>query len=100
MQLPAVLLSLHSIQFAAILGDLSHKSDVYLSRQSFQVDATCLFSNCNQAHYFLTRTPELLPPGYYNNHSIGTFFEFFYYSNLTFRLDYLAALPALTCVCV
>lgn len=97
MQLPLLDVTLHSIQFAAILGDLSHKQDVYLREQNFLSTTTCAFSNCNQAHYLLTTTPELVPAGNWNNHSIGTFFEYFYYSNLTFRLQYLAS--PLQCVC-
>nr|QYF50215.1 MAG: hypothetical protein 1 [Xinjiang sediment deltaflexi-like virus 2] len=89
--------SLHTLQFAAILGDLQHKQDLYLREQNFLPSTTCAFSNCNQAHYFLTSTPSLLPPGNWNNYSIGTFFEFHYYSNLTFRLDYLRT--SLLCVC-
>lgn len=98
MQLPLVLTSLAAIQFPAILGDLSHKTDVYLQRRAFTSNVTCLFANCEQAHYYLLYAPDLLPPGNYNNHSIGTFFEYQYYSNLTFRFDYLARLPFLSCV--
>jgi hypothetical protein len=97
MQLPLLDITLHSIQFAAILGDLQHKQDVYVREQNWLPTTTCAFSNCNQAHYFLTRTPDLLPDGNWSNHSVGTFFEFFYYSNLTFRLSYLSS--PLLCVC-
>lgn len=99
MQLPIAGLSLHSIQFAAILGDLSHKTEVYLARQSYSTYTTCLFANCEQAGYLLSSSFQL-PPGSYNNHSLGTFFVFFHYSNLTFRFDYLAQLPSLSCYCV
>nr|QYF50207.1 MAG: hypothetical protein [Sichuan deltaflexi-like virus 2] len=99
MQLPLLDLTLHSIQFAAILGDLTHKTDVYLSTQSFAPNVTCLFANCEQAGYLFNYHPTLIPPGNWNNHSIGTFFEFFYYSNLTFRLSYLNTLPSLDCHC-
>jgi hypothetical protein len=99
MQIPLLDLTLHSIQFAAILGDLSHKSDVYLSRQNFNITTTCLFANCEQAGYLLSSAKPLVPPGNWNNHSLGTFFEFFYYSNLTFRFDYLTALPSISCHC-
>lgn len=98
MQIPLLSLSLKSIQFAAILGDLTHKQDVYLSRQNFVPATTCLFSNCEQAFY-LQRFPSLIPPGDWNNHSLGTFFEFYYYSNLSFRLEYLQAVPYLICQC-
>jgi len=98
MQLPILLgLTLHQIQFPAILGDLSHKQDVYLSRQNFAAHTTCLFSNTEQAAYLLACCRSLVPPGNWNDHSLGTFFEFFYYSNLTFRFDYLLRLPALSC---
>lgn len=97
MQLPLLDISLHTIQFAAILGDLQHKSDIYIREQNWSSNITCAFSNCNQAHYFLTFTPDLLPSGNWNNHSVGTFFEFYYYSNLTFRLSYLAS--PLLCAC-
>lgn len=97
MQFAILDLTLHSIQFAAILGDLIHKSDVYLARQNFNTTTTCLFSNAEQAHFITAAHPELIPTGNWNNHSLGTFFEFFYYSNLTFRFDYLSALPILSC---
>lgn len=98
MQVPLTLgLTLHSIQFAAILGDLSHKTDVYLQRQNFNSSTTCHFSNSDQAQYLRTFTPFLIPPGNWNDHSLGTFFEYFYYSNLTFRLEYLSILPLLKC---
>lgn len=97
MQLPLLDITLHSIQFAAILGDLSHKTDVYLREQNFLSNTTCAFANCNQAHYLLVRAPELIPDGNWNNHSLGTFFKYFYYSNLTFRLSYLTY--PLLCVC-
>jgi len=90
MQLPLLDITLHTIQFAAILGDLTHKQDLYIREQNFLPSTTCAFSNCNQAHFLLTYEPGLVPPGNWNNHSIGTFFEYFYYSNLTFRFCYLS----------
>jgi len=86
-------LTLHTIQFAAILGDLQHKQDVYISTQSFTPQVTCLFSNCAQAIFLEKHAPFLIPPGDWNTHSLGTFFEYYYYSNLTFRFSYLALLP-------
>jgi hypothetical protein len=99
MQFPIATLSLKTLQFTAILGDLSHKTDIYLQRQDFSTTITCLFANCEQANYILNFAPFVIPPGNYNNHSIGTFFEFEYYTNLTFRLNYLQVLPSLHCVC-
>ena len=97
MQIPITDITLHTIQFAAILGDSLHKQDVYIATQSFDHNVTCSFSNCNQAHFLLSYHPTLLPSGHWSNHSIGTFFEFFYSSNLTFRFSYPATNP--TCVC-
>lgn len=97
MQIPILDITLHSIQFTAILGDLSHKSDVYLDRKNFLPTTTCLFANSEQAGYLLTFCPGLIPAGNWNNHSLGTFFEYYYYSNLSFRLDYLSVLPSLPC---
>jgi len=99
MQLRFASLSLSTIQFAAILGDLSHKQDIYLQLQSFSPNVTCLFANCEQASWLLINAPQLIPSGQYNNHSLGTFFEYYYYSNLTFRFQFLATLPTLICVC-
>jgi len=97
MQLSFTGLTLHSIQFSAILGDLTHKQDVYLFRQDFSHNTTCLFANSEQASFVHLFHPDLIPPGNWNNHSIGTFFEHFYYSNLTFRFSYLSTLPTLFC---
>lgn len=98
MQIPLTLdLTLRSIQFAAILGDLVHKTDVYLQRQDYHSNTTCHFSNSAQAHYLVSTNPSLVPSGHWSNHSLGTFFEYYYYSNLSFRLEYLSHLPFLTC---
>jgi len=100
MQLPIASVPVLSRQFIAILGDLQHKQDVYLSRQNFDVATTCLFANCEQAGWLLDNRRSLIPPGYnYNNHSLGTFFEFYYYSDAAFRFQYFADLPSLTCRC-
>jgi len=99
MQFAHQLLSLHSIQFAALLGDLQHKQDLYVATQDFSTTTTCFFANCEQAAWLLSFAPSLIPPGDYNNHSLGTFFEFFYYSNLTFRFAYLDSFPQLHCQC-
>jgi hypothetical protein len=97
MQFPLLDFTLHSIQFAAILGDLVHKQDIYIATQSFAPFVTCAFSNCNQAHFLLTAHPLLVPPGSWSNHSLGTFFEYYYYSNLTLRFSYPSSQPV--CVC-
>lgn len=99
MQLVLTDLTLRSIQFAAILGDLSHRTDTYLARQDFSSNVSCLFANCEQARFLCDSAPALIPPGNWNEHSLGTFFEYFYYSNLTFRFSYLRELPTLACVC-
>lgn len=99
MQIP-LLLPLSALQFPAILGDLQHKQDLYLQTQSFEVSTTCHFSNCNQAGYIVTHHPHLIPSGNpWSNHSLGTFFEYFYYSNLTFRFSYLSDFSSLHCAC-
>nr|QQG34634.1 HP3 [Agave tequilana deltaflexivirus 1] len=99
MQLPITLLglTLHDLQFPAILGDLLHKQDLYLATGTFAATTTCAFSNCNQAHFISTHHADLIPPGHWGNHSLGTFFEYYYYSNLSFRLSYPASSPI--CVC-
>lgn len=93
---------LSSIQFPAILGDLLHKQDLYIGTQSFEVSTTCHFANCEQANYLRTYQASLIPPGvHWNNHSLGTYFEYQYFSNLSFRFDYQRdfAFESLTCVC-
>jgi hypothetical protein len=97
MQLPLADLTLHAIQFAAILGDLVHKQDVYLARQDFFSNTTCLFANTQQADFLTAHHSQLIPSGNWSPHSLGTFFEYFYYSNLTFRFSYLSYLPDLRC---
>jgi hypothetical protein len=97
MQFPTTAITLHSIQFAALLGDLQHKTDVYIARQSFDKTVSCLFSNYEQGKYLLDNHPSLVPSGHWSDHSLGTFFEYYYYSNLTFRLDYLHAQSELVC---
>jgi len=97
MQLRLSEITLHSIQFAAILGDLQHKTDVYVTRQNFLPNTTCLFANFEQAKFISDRHPSLIPSGDWSTHSLGTFFEFYYYSNLTFRFSYLSLLPEVFC---
>lgn len=93
---------LSTIQFPAILGDLLHKQDLYIGTQSFGVSTTCHFANCEQANYLLTYHLDLIPAGvHWNNHSLGTYFEYQYFSNLSFRFDYQRdfAFEDIVCVC-
>lgn len=97
MQIPISGLSLRTLQFSAILGDLQHKQDLYIATQRFDTSVSCAFSNCNQAHFLLTLHPSLIPEGNWSNHSLGTFFEYQYYTNLSFRFSYPHRYPV--CVC-
>jgi hypothetical protein len=93
----AISTTLHTLKFTAILGDLVHKQDVYLLRQDYLQSTTCLFANREQASFLVSHHFNLVPPGNWSPHSLGTFFEYFYYTNLTFRFSYLALLPQLSC---
>jgi len=86
-------LPLRALQFTAILGDLQHKSDLYVRYQDYSVRVSCRFANCEQAGYITDTHPEMIPPGHWSIHSLGTFFEYYYYSNLTFRFEYMSAPP-------
>lgn len=89
--------TLKAIQFSAILGDLTHKQDVYCQRQLFGPNVTCLFDNFEQARFLQVYFPGIVPPGYWSTHALGTFFEHCYQSSLDFRFSYLRHLPTLTC---
>jgi len=89
--------SLRPFQFSAVLGDLVHKQDVYLQKQTFNSTASCHFANSVQARYLLDRYPQLIPGCPWNTHSLGTWFEHLYYSDISFRLSYLIDLPNVTC---
>lgn len=80
---------LNLTQFAALLGDLQHRFDVHTHLADFGPAVVPLFSNSVQAQWLCQHTPEHCPSGE-NNHSLGTHFEFQYYSNLTFTLLYLS----------
>jgi hypothetical protein len=85
----------HSYKFSAILGDLQHKIDVYLLCSNFGSVPESFFSNSSQAHYLRTHCAHLVPPPEQpgqvpSDHTLGTVFEFHYYSDLRFRLDYRA----------
>lgn len=95
MQVALLVETLHTIQFSAILGDLAHKTDVYLHAGVHGPAVECLFTNHNQAQYLLDHAPELVPPGNWSPHSLGTFFEHFYYSNISFRVSYHRSLTVL-----
>jgi hypothetical protein len=90
-----------SIKFVAILGDLLHKQDLYIGTQTYEVSTTCHFANCEQAGYLINFHPQLIPSGpRLNNHSLGTIFEYQYYTNLTFRFAYQWDFPDLFCYCI
>lgn len=86
-----------SIQFTAILGDLLHKQDVYVTKQNFGPEIDRFFSNHHQANYLRAFRPDLIPPPASpnqppNDHTLGTVFEFHYYSDLNFRFTYIQRL--------
>jgi len=81
---------LAAIQFSAILGDLLHKQDLYVKFGDFSIETTCHFANYQQACYLHQRVSGLVPPGHHSVHSLGTYFEHYYYSNISFRIDYLS----------
>jgi len=91
--------STSSYQFAAILGDLQHKLDVYLTVGTYGPIAEAYFPNSAQATWLRTHYPELVPPPAQpgqppSDHTLGTVFEFHYYSDLPFRVNYLTWLRA------
>jgi hypothetical protein len=82
-------------QFAAILGDLLHKQDCYLAFGDYGAVIEPYFTNENQASWLRANFPLLVPPPAQpgqepSDHSLGTVFEFHYFSDLHFRLTYLA----------
>jgi hypothetical protein len=85
--------SRHDYKFSAILGDLQHKLDVYFICGDFGRIPEQFFSNEHQADYLRTHRPDLVPPSVVPDqppsvHTLGTVFEFHYYSDLRFRFDY------------
>lgn len=85
----------HLYQFSAILGDLLHKQDVYLLFGDFGSGPEAYFSNHSQASFLRTHFPELVPPPGSpdqppSDHTLGTVFEYHYYTHLGFKLHYLA----------
>jgi len=88
------------VQFAAILGDLEHKKDVYVALRDFGPQVDRLFSNASQAAYLRRYRPDLIPPPapngtLPNDHALGTVFEFHYYTDIRFRLDYVPRIRSL-----
>jgi hypothetical protein len=85
------------VQFTAILGDLKHKNDVYIELQDFGPHVDLYFSNKSQAAFLRRHYPDLVPPPASpgqppSDHTLGTIFEFHYYTELEFRLFYLSIL--------
>lgn len=87
------------VQLTSILGDLKHKEDVYLELQDFGPHIEAYFSNESQAQFLRRHYPELVPPPASpgqppSDHTLGTIFEFHYYTELSFRLFYLNILKS------
>jgi len=88
----------YEYQFSAILGDLQHKTDVYIALRSFNSpEALYLISGVSQAKYLQFSHPELVPeapPGgnLPSIHTLATIFEFHYYKDVWFKSEYLRAL--------
>jgi len=86
-----------NVQFTAILGDLKHKNDVYIELQDFGPRVDGYFSNKSQGLFLKRHFPDLVPPPASpgqppSDHTLGTIFEFHYYTDLEFRLFYLSIL--------
>jgi len=95
----AILLSDKNTQFTALLGDLQHKQDVYLLFADFGPHIDRYFSNSSQASFLRSYFPELVPepsqPGQIpSDHTLGSVFEFNYYTSLPFRFKYLEVLQS------
>lgn len=83
----------HTYQFTAILGDLLHKQDCYLLYGDYGKSIEDFFTNEHQAKFLRSYFPKLVPepaqPGQEpSDHTLGTVFEFHYFSDLHFRLIY------------
>jgi len=88
-------------KFTAVLGDLRHKETIYLRFGSASLTVVRrLLTNSEQAAYLKIRHPDLVPtpgPGEQppSDHTLGTIFEYNYYTDPAFvkvYLDYLAGL--------
>jgi hypothetical protein len=88
-------------KFTAVLGDLHHKEDVYVFFGSASEPIVLrLLTNLEQANYLRRRRPDLVPkpqPGNppYNDHNLGTIFEYHYYTSPVFKRQYLLFLISL-----
>jgi len=84
-------------KFIAILGDLKHKSDIYLLAGNFGPDIEAYFTAVFQAQYLKNHKPELVPPpdaaGHPpSDHTVSTVFEYHYYTDPYFasvHLEYI-----------
>jgi len=79
----------HTLLLTAILGDLAHKSDLYLRFGTYGPTVECYFTNLHQAQFLRQHYPEAITHPGSSVHTLGTLFEYHYYSNLTFKLSYL-----------
>jgi len=82
----------HEVQFVAVLGDLTHKLDVYNIVGAFDRSAEKYFENHHQAQYLRNYEPGHIPSGQSSDKSLGTAFEFAYYREPTFQFNYLRRL--------
>jgi hypothetical protein len=84
----------HARTYLAILGDLQHKIDVYISFGTFGPAPEAYLTNSSQADYLRDHRPDLIPPGTPtqppSDHSLGTIFEISYFQDPVFRHSYLA----------
>lgn len=85
------------VQFSALLGDLQHRTDVHLSLGTFGPPVVPFFSAANQSAWLQNFRPELICDPRWNLHTRSTVFEFYYYSDLEFRLVYLQTFRDVTC---
>jgi len=81
-------------KFAAILGDLKHKEDVYLACLNYGPSTELYFTNEHQAQWLRDNYSSLVPPpsqpGHNpSDHTLATVFEYNYYTNLAFKICYL-----------
>jgi hypothetical protein len=82
------------VKFTAILGDLQHKTDLYVEFKTYGPVVEKYFLNSSQADYLRNQRPDLVPPNDPSGHppsvhQLGTVFEFNYYTSLPFRFSYL-----------
>jgi len=87
-------------QFAAILGDLQHKTDCYLVYGGYGPPIEPYFTNESQAAYLRSTRPDLVPPPASPGQnpsfkSLGTVFERTYFTSPGFRTDYIRWLSSI-----